>query len=480
MPTPIRKLKRSILVADPDLSSLEVMRASQGAKIIPILTCTTGKDALQLLSDLSQPIAALFINPKITLPNSVLLIRFAHLKRPALPIYVLYDKPDLPFTQKELDYLGVIRAYGKPASYNAMVKLIQPNEASDEAEIEALIEETETEMLQTAAPSAAALSAADRESAITDAHYFSASVDELLAHKHPSQFNAHIRLAAGAYVKILGVGEVFSSERILDYRKKNISHFFVLKDEYENYLAFRELLAAHALTDSKLNPEIRVGETVRHGDESQAIMRSIGFRESHVRHGVQFIQNLNDLVDRTDLSKRHSIFGAFMENISVMEHGTSIAILASLAARYLKAPVPTQSLGLAALFHDVGLLQLPLAFQDEDESKMDDDQLAAYRAHPAIGAHILRTSPLFDAPAVLAVEQHHFRMDRKRFKAANPPKTNPMGELIGISDEFWRMLMRTKLKPKLHPVTEMEKDAFLTFSSPVVAAFKDFLFTALI
>jgi response regulator RpfG family c-di-GMP phosphodiesterase len=444
---------RAILIIDPDSApdaSLDDPRFQRAH---------SGKDAHEVLADLERPLSAIFVNPKVASPNGIHVIRFAHQYRPAVPIFMIHDGPVAPFNAQELAYLGVRQALRKPVSADELLRLATPLKIADES---ALADEGDTGL-----PSD------------EDRDYFSIRAEEFLS-GNSSYFDLFVRLPSGRYVKVLNAGDGFSSERMIAYLKKGLTRFYVRREAQERYLAYCDELASRLLKDPSVDLEAKVSQTLRHGEETMSFLRGLGFKEVHLQHGVRFVEQVHEIVNRLDL-QRNAIFKTFLDNLAAMEHGAGTAVIASMVASGLKINAGARTIGIASLFHDIGLNEMPPELQDEDEARMNPEQVALFRTHPEVGARILRTVDDMDAAAVSAVAFHHQRLGKQGFPdLAKTGRVNHAAEVVGISDEFARIIQRAKLNPRLHPFNEMERTVFDGFSIPVVSAFRNFFFLTLL
>ena len=128
---------------------------------------------------------------------------------------------------------------------------------------------------------------------------------------------------------------------------------------------------------------------------------------------------------------------------------------------------------MASLCHDIGLMQMPPEVQTEDESKMTEPMRALYRTHPTVAAGILASIPGVDPAVIQAVTQHHDRRDKSGFSnRAQASTLHRVAEMVGIADEYVRLMEKTKVDPNFDVYKEMEKTILPGFSRSIVDAFK--------
>ena len=108
-------------------------------------------------------------------------------------------------------------------------------------------------------------------------------------------------------------------------------------------------------------------------------------------------------------------------------------------------------LGLAGCLIDVGLWQVP-AERLRRLDTLSGDELAQYRAHPRLGAEIVRGSaPPFEG-LVDAVLQHHEREQGQGFPQGLPgASVHPHAKILGLVDTYTGLTAPPSLRPGLRP-----------------------------
>jgi HD-GYP domain-containing protein (c-di-GMP phosphodiesterase class II) len=455
---------RPILAADPDASFLAGLKADPKAASLPPVTVANGKDAQLLLADSNQPFSALYINLALEGPSGLAVVRFAHQRRPALPIYVIHDGK-LPVDEKDLKQLPVHKVLPKPISYSDMVKYVMPASVFFDA----------NKAIEEAKKSGDKL---DAEIAAEDAAFLPIRSEDFLSGAR-SFFDVYVRLAAGKFVKILQAGDTFTPDRITNYIKKGVRYFYLRKEAQEQYLSYVDRLATAVLGSEKVSGKVQVSQTLNHGEETMSFLRNQGLSEANLQYAGSFVGNLNSLVQKMDPAKNDMLRG-FIADVAAYDHGVGVAAIASLlnAAMKIESDRAVQIVGLASLLHDIGLQRMPDECKAEDESKMNPEQIGIYRTHPTIGAKILQEIHGI-APAVIqAVQQHHERRDKSGFPArSGAGMINRVAEMVGIADEFVLLIHRMKENPKLNVVQQMETHIFEKFSKQIVENFRAVFFS---
>jgi putative nucleotidyltransferase with HDIG domain len=288
-----------------------------------------------------------------------------------------------------------------------------------------------------------------------------------------SAFDVYVRLDGGRYLKLLEAGDQFSPERIDNYLKKGVTHFYIPKEMQKTYLDYCKKLSIAVLKSDKVSDEIKMGMTLNQGDELMAMLKSQGVTGENIQYAKTFIGDVKNLT--VQLQKKNTLVASFLEDVSAFEHGVGTSMIAGILSHVLEIRMdhPVEIVGLSALFHDVGLSALPPNARKEDEiEQMAPEIRELYETHPALGADILYKTGV-DPAVVQAVEQHHMRhLERKN----NTASLGRVAEIVGISEELARMTKQNKNDSPAQMLIELERTVFPGFSRQIVYAFRTAFF----
>jgi putative nucleotidyltransferase with HDIG domain len=118
-------------------------------------------------------------------------------------------------------------------------------------------------------------------------------------------------------------------------------------------------------------------------------------------------------------------------------HITNVAMLAMSLGRALGVSSSTlQDLGIAALLHDVGKLQVPKEILNF-VGRLDEAQAAIVRRHPVEGARILLATPGVPELAIAVAYEHHLQYDGGGYPVVPPHwKVNAGSHMTMIADVY--------------------------------------------
>ncbi|HAR43586.1 MAG TPA: hypothetical protein DCS07_13315, partial [Bdellovibrionales bacterium] len=384
---------------------------------LPLTLVSSGSAAKTALMDSKRRFAGIFIDPVMPYPGGVELIGLAHRYRPVTPVYVLYRK-NKPFTEAELDRMGVHGQLQTPISAPIIQKRIASQIFDYWFDLPAFPQIT--------------------ESSEEDRLYTAVLSSDLLTGS-ASLYDIHVRLPSGRYFKILNARDTLSPERVLGYIQKGVGFFYFKKADHELCLSYCDNLAKFLISHHEVSFELRASALYNQGQKLINGIHTEGLTAEHIDFAVLYVGQIRSFITRMDIDNLDEM-RTFLAHLSLYDRSVSTAMIAGLLALPLKVESESafRAIGLAALLHDIGMLNLP-----EDR----------YFEHPAIGARMLADVPGIDAVSIQAIEQHHERRDNTGFPGrVNGSNVNRIAELIGLSDEFINLLEAAGKNPALNPL----------------------------
>lgn len=449
----------SPLIVDPDSAFLKVL-ADEDLKAQSVLfLADQGKDAQAILASADKKLQAIFINPKIKNPSWIEVVKTVHQFRPAIPIYLIYDD-SIPTSSAELELMGIRKTFQKPMTYAQIFQALAPLNSHFSADL-ALSEAQKNQD-----PIDQELSAKDDDfSAIRAADFISGTI---------SYFDVYVRIQNDKYIKILKGGDGFSAERLKSYLSKGVTSFYIRKEAQKLYIDYCDQIASSLIKSGKVSKDIKIQHTLNHGDETLHYFEKNGVDAQNIKLAVNFVHNTQDLMKKLELDKQ-SVIQDLVKDVSAYSHAVGVSMIAALLLKPLNITSldPVESVGIASLLHDIGLRHIKPIIDEEDESKMTDEQKKVYPTHPIVGADILAKVGRIRPIVIQAVEQHHERRNKKGFPhGVGAGGISIVAEIIGISDEYLRIIKRHQENPNLNINFELEKNIYHSFPQNLIAEFK--------
>ncbi|MEO5969877.1 MAG: HD domain-containing phosphohydrolase [Bdellovibrionia bacterium] len=452
----------SILIADHDSKFLKVLGEDPLARNYPIVIASSPASAqAKLAKDLT--IASVFINVGISTTSSILnaysVVRFSRTMRPKIPVFLIDETRQTEFSQ-ELKKMGISGVLDKNVSYATLVSLSGLNALHfDEKQV--LTASTLSEEI-------------DKEIAASDQDFFPIRASDFLSGS-TVLFELYVRIRSGYYIKILRSGDSFSSDRLKNYLDKGLKFFYMRNAVREHYLAYCQKISGKIAQSEVIDPLVKASQAMNFGEETLNFLRHNGLSERNVQYAKTYVSHVRKVV--SELPIKDSIaLTKFMDNLTNFNHGVSTSMLAGLIANQMQieSEPAVQIIGVAALFHDVGFVNMSENVSSEDTTKMSSEELTLFNQHPAIGHKILSEIRGMHPSVLQATLQHHQRRTQGA-RSTTSRLISRVSEIVGISDEFMRIIQKSISRKTdeeaIDPFTEMKKE-FSNFSPQIVDAFQ--------
>lgn len=447
-----RSQNLSILIVDKDSQFAKALQSDATGKPVKPVIVDSGKEAQALVSDKTQDFLAVFINSSTTDCKGVSVIRCVHTQRPLTPIFLLYEKDSpAPFSPQDLKQLGVRKVLSKPLEYSQLIELVAPSTLGFDSKVALRKAKENPDKLNEESQSSH-----DSFEPIRAQDFLSGAT---------ALFDLYVGLKSGRFVKILQAGDSFSTERLQEYLGKGITHFYIKKDVQKEYIDFCDQLVKQLAKREQIPTKIKVAQTQHLGTQVYNFLKERGIDEVNLRYASGFIDHVRTLTSQLKLDQSDA-FAELSQNISVYQHSVGTTMLSSMLAKALEVdlPRPAQILGIASMFHDISSSKSTLSLEESE----------AEEHHSTKSADIVRNVRGVEPLAIQAIEQHHFHKEKK--SRTSLIKISKMAEIIGICDEFDR-LMRLQPTWTISEISaHFEKEIFDHFSRQIVYAFRTAFF----
>lgn len=452
------------LIGDPDPEYLRSMLLHANATQAVPLIASTAAEVEKILHVPNYSLSGIFLNPSLSDPSGIPILRIARHLKPTTPIFYICDGETNFDLESDLKKLSIVQVIQKPASYSDLLRAIEAARLSFDSKV----------ALKNASQNKDQLG---EESVSEDSEFLPIMASHFISGSS-SYFDVYVRLAPKKYVKILQAGDGFTTERLKSYLDKNVTEFYLRKEAQEQYLRYCDHLATSILKRSNVPIGVKTSLVINQGQETASFLKHSGLSTEGITYAEKYVENVRNLVKFLKL-ERHEAIKSYLQNLAQLEHGVATTMVAALLAVPLKfeAEKSMKIIGLATLFHDIGLQKMDPKFIEEDETLLNADELVEYHKHPQIGADTLSLIPEVHPSVVQAVVQHHERRNRLGFpNRLGSGNINLVAELIGISEEYVNLLKKAQQDSELKPLRMMESTKFDGFSAQVIAAFKQCFF----
>lgn len=459
-------IKRTALVVDFKSTFLDLLKKANPNLDILFFKAEDGQVAQTMIMDLSTSLAAIYVSPYIRRePTWQTILKTAFLNRPATALYLIYED----------------RKGAKRLDPENLVKLGIKEASADKKNIHQELKGIITNIVSTF----------DGHNALEKAEHFQESLGEEISGLQgdfvpisaadfisglKSFFDVYAKTPMGRYIKLLRAGDSFELERIQSYLQKGVKFFYIRKELQGEYVKYSSHVSVGVVQSKAVSVETKTKQALNAGEETLRYLLQKGIQLEDLKHASGFINNVRQLVaEIKTTNKRSDALSDFVADLGAYQHGVATAMIAGILAHHMQISTekPFEVVGMAAMFHDIGLKNMPEHLREEDESKMTPQELALYQTHPAESAKILRTLGDVDPAALQAIEQHHMRLAGQGFPSrTGTTLVTRVAEIIGVSDEFAKIIARAYQDPGLNIISEVEAKIFPYFGASVVKFFK--------
>lgn len=448
---------RPALVLDRDTAYLAGIQAATRPIVIhDILSAQREIEATEV------PLSTIFINWSDFGTEALTVLQTAFRFRPMTPVFLMYRDKDQSVQSLDISRMGVAGILPRTDKFEDLMQRHTP----------LYVEEMDFDLV-----SDAVLGTLHEHSK----EYRPIGIDQFLSGMNVP-FNVHLRLGPNHFVRFLAKGDRFSTDQIKSLITRQVFVLYFKFEELQPYLDYCDELAFKVLNSPKASSEVKVERTQQFGHETLNFLREQGVSEKGLQYAQRYVESVEKLARSTQLDQ-NPVIKKLMADLVHYDHAVSATIMASFMCQSMgiDESKAIEVVGLGCLLHDIGLYELPNELHEEDESKLTPDQKKLYRTHPQLGAEILRSIQGVEQSVIDLVRQHHERRNLKGFpQHAGVHKVNPLAEIVGISEEFTRLVQASAKDPSIDVFSEMEKNFYPGFSKNIVDRFKEFFFNSIL
>jgi len=180
------------------------------------------------------------------------------------------------------------------------------------------------------------------------------------------------------------------------------------------------------------------------GDFFKEKVRSI--LERHIYSDVSNLEELSKTAESiitnilSDDEVIEKIYDIQERSADIYEHSISVCSLSVLVALKLKLDrMVIHDLGVACLFHDIGLRYLDFEYTNQKISDLDEKKLVEYRKHPAYAFTALEKESFLSQRSKKMILDHHERMDGSGYPL-HAKNSDISTQILQVCDAFDEMI----------------------------------------
>jgi len=163
---------------------------------------------------------------------------------------------------------------------------------------------------------------------------------------------------------------------------------------------------------------------------------------------------VGDLNEQIDLSSNVLLNLSHMKTYDnyLFAHSVNVCVLSLIIGRAIKLSAEQlRELGLSALLHDYGMIQLERSIYDHDR-KLTNEEWEKIKSHPRFGYDMLLASGNFSEQMLSGVLEHHEREDGSGYPDGKTDDAIGLfGKIIAVADVYDACVSMRKHRPRLTP-----------------------------
>lgn len=230
----------------------------------------------------------------------------------------------------------------------------------------------------------------------------------------------------------------------------------ILKEDYTELLSAGTILRPEYVSRlAQLGiTEVYIEENVHSKEEVQILKNDVEDKfkekvrsviERHVYNNSSELEELSKTADNIISSILENdevveqIFDIRERSADIYEHSISVCSMSIIVAAKLRLTKrEMHNLGVACLFHDIGLRYLDFSYINRMLADMNPREQSEYRKHPAYAYSALERENWISGDSKLMILQHHERMDGSGFplKIKRPDICSQILEVVDAFDEL--------------------------------------------
>ncbi len=253
------------------------------------------------------------------------------------------------------------------------------------------------------------------------------------------------------FEKLVSKGESFPAKLKKFFQENGVREVYVHKSEYEEFLNATLEKTASIVTNPYLKPEQKV-EIVHRA--THYITRSV-MSDPRSRKNIERAQMVIEYYTRFVITHQVSAYliaRLFSRDYNLFAHSVQVAFMTIGFAHFIKQPVQIiPTIGIGALFHDVGKMEIPSKIIKKP-GRLTDEEFEIIKRHPQIGYDILKQHKGLNSESLDIVVQHHEQADGRGYPLGlKLPDINPLAQITHIVDCYDAMTMSRPYKKAYSP-----------------------------
>lgn len=253
------------------------------------------------------------------------------------------------------------------------------------------------------------------------------------------------------YIPFLSGGESLAAEWLTRLQALDIVYLYVQKDDLADGLDVFESFLEAMEGDASIDSRQKVAMTYDHLHLSLVSAASTLTLNEHLPRLSRQVDTVLKKIEMANLPF-HLLWDVLLRDFTIYKHSVNVFFMAVAFMSSLRhRRADCQAMGMAALFHDVGLLKLPGDLAHKPGPLTAVEQVE-YRKHPQMGHDLLSRYKAFPGLALRLVLEHHEQADGSGFPHnLDLHRQNPLSRILQMVDAYDLMTSQRAAQPGLKP-----------------------------
>lgn len=238
------------------------------------------------------------------------------------------------------------------------------------------------------------------------------------------------------FLPYINEGEILEPAWMVPLEKMGIRQLYIAEAEMDRVLAY---LNNHLLVLEVKGPE-QIKEKLEVLSEHLALTLARAFSAprlgSHIQLAHRQVDRLVSILQQNRAPLK-VVWEILSRDYTLYSHSVNVCLLGTAMMLFLKkTPRESMLLGMAGLFHDLGMTRLPEEILNKP-AELTEEEWDQTKRHPATGAQMLKSAPSMPQEALRLVKEHHENADGSGYPVGLPLRhQHPLTRIIRVLDAY--------------------------------------------
>jgi response regulator RpfG family c-di-GMP phosphodiesterase len=273
------------------------------------------------------------------------------------------------------------------------------------------------------------------------------------------KYDIYIRIAKNKFIKVASNGQTIDLERMNAYRLKGLTHLFLTKQDFAQYVGFSITLASTVAHSAKVEHTKKVrylmqttSNILNHLHTEEMDRQSFEMSQSIVQTTVELMGENPATLTILESLKNYTDF--------LYSHSLGVSLFGSLMAKEMGwSSVKTQTkIAMAGLLHDIGKKEISLELLQKPRIALSQEEVQTLETHVVRGNTLLNGIDGIPAEVSQACLQHHEDCSGLGYPLhLTKNKIIPIARLIYVADLFCNLSLKSPTCPGASPKEALTK-----------------------